>query len=55
MTNGIEQYIRETAEIEREEMIAFGNVNVFQKDQLPDNVNLAKVLYIGTPPRGHCC
>ena len=46
MTNGIEQYIRETAEIESEEMIAFGNVNVFQKDQLPDNVNLAKVLYI---------
>ena len=46
MTNGIEQYIRETAEVEREELIAFGKVDVFVKDQLPKNVNLAKVLYI---------
>ena len=46
MTNGIEQYIRETAEVEREEMIAFGNVDIVVKDQLPDNVNLGKVLYI---------
>jgi len=46
MTNGIEQYIRETAEVEREELIAFGKVDVFVKDQLPSNVSLAKVLYI---------
>tara|TARA_Y100000592_G_scaffold101038_1_gene184863 strand:+ start:1284 stop:1964 length:681 start_codon:yes stop_codon:yes gene_type:complete len=46
MTNGIEQYIRETAEVEREELIAFGKVDVFVKDQLPSNVNLSKVLYI---------
>ena len=46
MTNGIEQYIRETAEVEREEMIAFGKVDVIVKDDLPKNVNLSKVLYI---------
>ena len=44
MTNGIEQYIRETAEVEREEMIAFGKVDVIVKDDLPKNVNLSKVL-----------
>ena len=46
MTNGIEQYILETAEVKREKLIAFGKVDVFIKDQLPENVNLAKVLHI---------
>ena len=34
MTNGIEQYIRETAEVEREELIAFGKERKFSQGSL---------------------
>lgn len=53
MTDGVRKYILETSNIEREEVIAFGNVEVQIVKPLPDNVSLAKVLHMisGLLPR----
>ena len=46
MTDGVREYILETSNIEREEVIAFGNVDVEIVRPLPDTVSLAKVLHM---------
>ena len=46
MSNTIRNYISEKADIEREELIAFGSVDVIVKNQLPPGINLGKVLYV---------
>ena len=53
MTDGVRKYILETSNIEREEVIAFGNVEVQIVKPLPHNVSLAKVLHMisGLLPR----
>ena len=55
MTDGVRKYILETSNIEREEVIAFGNVEVQIVKPLPDDVSLAKVLHMisGLLPRNY--
>jgi hypothetical protein len=46
MSDTIRDYILEKAETSREEIIAFGKVDVKIDADLPENINLGKVLYI---------
>ena len=46
MTDGVRNYILESSNIERQEVIAFGNVEVNIIQPLPESVSLAKVLHM---------
>ena len=46
MSDIMRNYISEKADMEREEVIAFGGVDVHISNQLPDGINLSKVLYV---------
>ena len=46
MTQGVRDYILETSNVEKEEFLAFGNVEVDVIRPLPDDVSLAKVLHM---------
>tara|TARA_R110000782_G_scaffold88289_2_gene170491 strand:- start:252 stop:935 length:684 start_codon:yes stop_codon:yes gene_type:complete len=45
MTQGVRDYILETSNVEKEQVLAFGNVEVEVVRSLPDDVSLAKVLH----------
>tara|TARA_B100000287_G_C20616658_1_gene774270 strand:- start:494 stop:1177 length:684 start_codon:yes stop_codon:yes gene_type:complete len=55
MTQGLRDYILETSNIEKQEFLAFGNVEVKIVNPLPENVSLAKVLHMisGLLPRAY--
>ena len=44
MTQGVRDYILETSNVEKEQVLAFGNIEVEIVRSLPDDVSLAKVL-----------
>ena len=46
MTDGVRNYILESSNMERQEVIAFGNVEVNIIQPLPESVSLAKVLHM---------
>jgi len=46
MTQGVRDYILETSNVEKEEFLAFGNVEVKVVHPLPEDVSLAKVLHM---------
>ena len=46
MTQGVRDYILETSNVEKEEFLAFGNVEVKVVRPLPEDVSLAKVLHM---------